>query len=174
MIDVLPADNYLVRTLASGTRSALRLEPNVLPAKMPTGTASPALAVAVTCGGELRVIALYGAHRAGDDLNGDEVKMLRQAQSHLQRVKDLLTQSKGNIPPERIDQELVDEPVTSLNLASGATFRLPSSRVLLPWPTEISNLPRCVGASTNWSSRPVPFSRRLVSGTAGAAQHVRR
>jgi hypothetical protein len=32
----------------------------------------------VTCGGELRAIALYGAHRAGDDLNGDKVKMLAE------------------------------------------------------------------------------------------------
>lgn len=74
----IPMNSEVVSKLKQ-TRRAMRLDKGVpLSIPLPRDVAEPVLAIPICNAEDLSVIALYGAHRKGDDILKDELKILTQ------------------------------------------------------------------------------------------------
>jgi len=62
--------------LLQGRQAPVHLNASTLHVSMPTGTAQPIVAVPVFGAAGIAAVALYGAHRAGDDLTQEEYQLL--------------------------------------------------------------------------------------------------
>jgi hypothetical protein len=72
--NALAGEHAIIRKLKANKKVWLRPDPTDLPSK----AGPPALAVSIRCRGILEAVLFYGAHRGGDDLNDDELRMIEK------------------------------------------------------------------------------------------------